>query len=356
MVGLPITTLLQISSARGYPLLGLGLRGKQVNEASGFRLTKRLVSRLPQGPVSFSHAFAVAALAVAIASLIRYLINPLVTGVPFITMFPAVMAASMFGGAYGGLMTAVLGGAIAAYVWLPPQNSFALTAQSWMVLATFFLASILIIAVAQLVHLLIRALRQAESRSELIAGEMKHRVSNLLQMTNALARQTFKDVDHSQRRVFSQRLNSMSAVLRMSDPVSKRDLKGVLQAVLGPISERFAMRGPEVDVSPELAIKLALLFNELATNATKYGALSADKGRVHIEWRRDENTLYLQWKETGGPPVEPPRTRGFGSQLIEAILNADEGESIMDFAPAGLICSVRILLVVAGPKVFGNMH
>lgn len=315
-----------------------------MNEASGFRLTKRFVSHLPQGPVSFSRALSSAVLAVSIGTSIRYLIDPLVAGVPFITMFPAVVAACMFGGILGGVIAAALGGAVAAYAWLPPLNSWALTTQSWIVLATFVLAAALIIAVAGLVHLLIRALRQAESRSELIANEMKHRVSNLLQMTDALARQTFKEVDKEPQRAFSQRLNAMSAVLRMSDPVSSRDLKALLQAALGPVSaDRFVMSGPEVDVSPEKAIKLALLFNELVTNATKYGALSTDEGRVHIEWKRDQRTIYLQWRETGGPPVTPPQRRGFGSHLIEAVLNSEEGNSALDFQPAGLVCSVSIL-------------
>ncbi|MDK4743556.1 HWE histidine kinase domain-containing protein [Rhizobium sp. CNPSo 3464] len=311
-----------------------------MNEASNFRLTKRFASYLPRGPVPLPRIIMIAISAVGIASLLRYLMEPAIAGLPFITMFAAVMVASTFGGVYCGLLTTIFAATVSAYAWLPAFNSFALTQQSWIGLAVFLLASALIIAIAHLMHLLVRALRQAESQSDLIAREMKHRISNLLQMTDVLAKQTFKEVDQAQRQVFSQRLLAMAAVLRMSDPVSNRDLRALLRAVLEPVSQnRITLTGPHVEIPPEQAVKLALVFNELMTNSIKYGSLSAD-GRVNIEWRREADAINLHWKEVGGPVVKVPKQRGFGSQLIERVLGSDEGQATIEFQSNGVACHV----------------
>ncbi|MEF0943938.1 sensor histidine kinase [Rhizobium sp. BR 362] len=311
-----------------------------MNEASNFRLTKRFASYLPRGPVPLSRTIIIAVSAVGIASLLRYLMEPAIAGLPFITMFPAVMLASTFGGVYCGLLTTILAATVSAYAWLPALNSFALTQQSWIGLTVFLLASALIIATAHLMHLLVRALRQAEEQSDLIAREMKHRISNLLQMTDSLAKRTFKDIGQAQLQVFSQRLLAMATVLRMSDPVSNRNLRELLEAVFGSVSlDRISLSGPHVAVRPELAVKLALVFNELLTNSIKYGSLSAN-GSVTIEWRQDENAVHLYWKEIDGPLVKVPEQRGFGSQLIERVLGPGEGEAMIEFEPNGVVCHI----------------
>ncbi len=84
--------------------------------------------------------------------------------------------------------------------------------------------------------------------------------------------------------------------------------------------DRFALDGPEMDISPQATLSLSLLLHELATNALKYGALSAAAGKVRIAWRTEEGsapTLVLDWDESGGPAVAAPKGRGgFGSKLI----------------------------------------
>jgi CheY-like chemotaxis protein len=87
--------------------------------------------------------------------------------------------------------------------------------------------------------------------------------------------------------------------------------------------------------------------HELATNAAKYGALSADSGSVTVEWRTDVDRDQLQicWTERGGPPVQPPESGGFGRLLLERALAADLGGEVeMNFAAAGLTCTIRIPL------------
>ena len=108
------------------------------------------------------------------------------------------------------------------------------------------------------------------------------------------------------------------------------------------------MRGSDVAVDDRSATPLALLFHELATNATKYGALSVPEGVVTVAWcvgRRasGEPSFSLRWREHGGPPAAPPARKEFGSRLIERGLPVQLGRGgavAMDFAPEGLRCRI----------------
>jgi two-component sensor histidine kinase len=120
--------------------------------------------------------------------------------------------------------------------------------------------------------------------------------------------------------------------------------------------ERFALSGPPVWIAPRAALALALALHELGTNAAKYGALSRDGGRVSIAWREAPgDRLVVEWKEKGGPPVEPPARRGFGSRLIERGLAGDLGGTArLAFEPDGLRCTIEAALdAVRGEESFG---
>jgi two-component sensor histidine kinase len=90
-----------------------------------------------------------------------------------------------------------------------------------------------------------------------------------------------------------------------------------------------------------------MALHELATNATKYGALSNEAGQVRIVWERLEGDLpkrfRLCWKESGGPPVNPPKQKGFGSLLIERAIQNQLGQAQLDFDRNGLVCSMEVL-------------
>lgn len=93
-----------------------------------------------------------------------------------------------------------------------------------------------------------------------------------------------------------------------------------------------------------------MALQELATNAVKYGALSNDTGEIWIQWMLDHTKapprLYLRWEESGGPPVQAPKRRGFGTRLIERSLALDlEGDARIEFAPTGVVCTVDAPLI-----------
>jgi two-component sensor histidine kinase len=87
------------------------------------------------------------------------------------------------------------------------------------------------------------------------------------------------------------------------------------------VDGRTQIDGPTVVLKPELAQAIAVALHELATNAAKYGALSAAKGRVRVEWSRAaDGQLVLRCTETGGPPVNPPTRKGFGTTVVESMI------------------------------------
>ena len=131
------------------------------------------------------------------------------------------------------------------------------------------------------------------------------------------------------------------------------ELKDVIGRVLQPYllnaPERLRMSGPRVPLSPRLAVVLAMIVHEIATNAAKYGALSNDAGKITLDWEViSENAtskLRLVWTETGGPHVSAPIQRGFGSRLIERSARDQlGGEATVDFLPHGVVYTVTCRL------------
>jgi two-component sensor histidine kinase len=125
-------------------------------------------------------------------------------------------------------------------------------------------------------------------------------------------------------------------------------LKQLLLQAFAPYGEdRLEAFGPEFFVKPEAARHLILLIHELVTNAAKYGSLSRLSGHVWVEWHAEEETIILNWNESGGPSIDLPKGAGFGSQLAAACLKAVSGIMQQDFAPDGFSCSIRFKGTVA---------
>jgi PAS domain S-box-containing protein len=204
-------------------------------------------------------------------------------------------------------------------------------------------------------HAIGRDMTQAkrdEAHLRLLVDELNHRVKNTLAIVQGIAQQTFKaDVDPVvARRAFEGRLAALSEAHNLLTrehwgPVSMRQIIGDAVAPHGMVGIRFALDGPDLPIAPKTAISLALAIHELATNAVKHGALSQPEGSVAIAWSKVDSAegprLALSWTERGGPPVATPSRRGFGTRMIERGLAAELGGKVhIDFAPAGLVCTV----------------
>jgi two-component sensor histidine kinase/PAS domain-containing protein len=163
--------------------------------------------------------------------------------------------------------------------------------------------------------------KAAEQQKHLLMKELSHRVSNTFAVVQAIAFQSLRGLNPEKLEAFQNRLIALSrsheVLLRTN--WESTDIHELVRSVLRLDTEghQFDTSGPDVEVGPQAALSLSLLLHELTTNATKYGALSVENGRVILRWDVAETTLFLAWREAGGPPSVPPSRRGFGSVLIE---------------------------------------
>jgi two-component sensor histidine kinase len=196
--------------------------------------------------------------------------------------------------------------------------------------------------------------RRTEAEKELLLKEIQHRIRNTLTTVQVIARQTFRHASPDERRAFGARLQALAGAHDLLTRANwdQAAMTEVVQNALAPFwdrnGERFEISGPEVSLKAAKSLLLAMILHELGTNASKYGALSNDSGRVALSWDLADSAeparLSLEWRESGGPLVEPPRRKGFGSTLITRALESGEGKALVDFAPTGVV--YRLLLTL----------
>jgi PAS domain S-box-containing protein len=195
--------------------------------------------------------------------------------------------------------------------------------------------------------------RRAEDHQRLLVNELNHRVKNTLAIVQGLAQQTFKPTSSPEeaRLSFDARLAALAAAHNLLTRQSwesaylEETLLTAIEATAGPRASQVELRGPQVKLTPQTSVSVAMAAHELCTNAVKYGALSTDTGRVTVEWSIAEASgelrLHLEWTESGGPPVAPPMRRGFGSKLIERGLASElRGTCNIEFLRTGVRCTL----------------
>ena len=308
---------------------------------------QRFVRALPQRPLPIAGQAALAGACVAAGALVHWALEPALTGVPFITFFPAVLVASVLGGFRSGAIALALSAVVAEYLWLEPYRSFDLASSNWVALVVFLAMGGIVVIGAHLLQVAVAMARESEARAGLVAREMQHRIGNKLALVQAVARLSARHartLDEFQE-LFSARLRALSESQSVvgPDPDLPTDLHTLLQVVLRPFDEqRISFSGPAVGVKHKDRPMLALLVHELGTNAVKHGALSTPSGRVLLAWSFLEPGVRLEWREIGGPPVAPPSRTGFGTSLANAAFSSDRGEVSLDYQPDGLRCAIRL--------------
>jgi two-component sensor histidine kinase len=177
-------------------------------------------------------------------------------------------------------------------------------------------------------------------------AEVDHRARNLLSVIEAQIRQTARHSGskHDLAQKLSGRVHALASAhdLLSAENWKEVDVRSLVEREILPFSgeEQAGVHGESIRVEPKVAMSLAVVLHELATNAAKYGAWSVPEGRVDISWTRigrPQPALQLSWTESGGPPVKTPSRKGFGTTLIERSLPHELGGSVsLEFLPEGV--------------------
>jgi two-component system, chemotaxis family, CheB/CheR fusion protein len=199
--------------------------------------------------------------------------------------------------------------------------------------------------------------KHAETHRTLLLHELSHRVKNALASVQSLAMETLRTTPTPEafREAFVARLIALS---NTHDLLTQGEWQGaslgdVLEAelapYLGPGQTRWTASGANIQLQPKMALALGMAFHELATNAAKYGALSVATGHIDVSWRNEKSEsgrrLHLSWIESGGPTVEKPLRKGFGSRLIADGLAFElDGDASVEYDPAGVRSTVDVPL------------
>ena len=199
--------------------------------------------------------------------------------------------------------------------------------------------------------------KQAEEANELLAGEMSHRVKNLIAIAGALTTMTSRSAETKEdmARELTHRLTALGRAHDLVRPVPGQletaallgDLLSVLLTPyddLGAFSGRIRVSVPRMAIGEAAATNLALVLHELATNSVKHGALSVDTGLLDVACLIDDGIASIVWTERGGPQVTAPAaSKGFGSQLLKRIITHHfNGTVLYEWAQDGLVATLRL--------------
>jgi two-component sensor histidine kinase len=293
----------------------------------------------------FSIGFAASCLALATAARLGLsLIRPDVFFTPY---FPAVFFATAFGGYRIGVATAIVGGTLGMTVSFgeAPVDFARL-----MLLVIYLIVCGLTIwgvehyrSVAAQQREISKRLMQEEQYRKLVVEEFQHRLKNKLSTIHAVIHLVLQDQPQIWAGI-DQRLRALSAADDLIARVDGTgcDIKDLLLSELGPYGHvRFTLNGNPLFLPAKLAVSLALIFHELATNAGKYGAFSSTRGVLQVSWFVSDDRLNITWDETEGPAIETVGEAGFGTKLLKSALTPFDGKTEVAFLRTGVHCTMQ---------------
>ncbi|MET3898584.1 two-component sensor histidine kinase [Devosia sp. UYZn731] len=184
---------------------------------------------------------------------------------------------------------------------------------------------------------------ELQTHQTLLRNELNHRLKNILSIVQSIAAQSFRGAGtlEAARTLIESRVAALGRAqdILVASSVESATLGDIVRDATAPHDpdRRISGQGDDVRLGAKTALLFALTLHELATNATKYGALSTPGGRVDLTWMTNQGELVIEWREIGGPPVNTPSRRGFGTHLIEGALAAQVGgRAMLDYKPGGM--------------------
>ncbi len=293
----------------------------------------------------FSIGFAASCVALSTAA--RWGLSLIRPDVFFTPYFPAVFFATALGGFRVGIATALVGGTLGLTVNFSDATAdFARLA----LLAIYLIVCGITIwgvehyrSIVSRQQQISKSLIQEEEYRKLVIEELQHRLKNKLSTIHAVLHQILKDKPQIWASI-DPRIRALSATDDLIARVdgSGCDIKDLLLSELGPYGHvRFTLNGNPLFLPAKLAVSLALIFHELATNAGKYGAFSSARGLLQVSWSVSDDRLNITWDETEGPPVGTIGEAGFGTKLLNSALRPFDGKTEIAFLKTGVHCTMQ---------------
>jgi PAS domain S-box-containing protein len=198
--------------------------------------------------------------------------------------------------------------------------------------------------------------KMTEERQTLLMREIDHRARNALAVAQAIVNLTEADTVEAYKAAVQGRIDALTRT--HSQLAASRwdgaDLKAIVAEEIQPFaptgSSRISMSGKSVRLKPAQAQTLGLILHELATNASRYGALSHADGSLKVSWRESDDRVTLNWRELGGQNVMEPGRKGFGTGLLERLINDFEGQLTRNWHSDGLAVSITMRTQEGAPK------
>jgi len=285
---------------------------------------------------------------VAIATTVRIilgLISP--DSAVFAPYYAAILVAALVGGAMAGGVAALLGGLAAYWLFEPREWSVApFVVEQLVSFILFSTSSLVIIWAAESYRVLLQRVREEEARRQIFNHELAHRIRNTMASVQAIVSQTLRGQRDLLDKV-SARIQALGVThdLLIRSEWNGASLREILVREFVPYDpSRFQMIGEDVRCPSAIAVSLALVFHELATNAMKYGAISTPEGRVIISWKIIDDRLDFEWRELGGPEPCSLAHEGFGMRLLRTSLKQFDGSVDMRFEPTGVRLKMSLML------------
>jgi PAS domain S-box-containing protein len=190
--------------------------------------------------------------------------------------------------------------------------------------------------------------KRNQEKISALAREAEHRSKNMLANVQAVVNLSQANSPEELKKVIEGRIKALANVhsLFVQTRWIGAELSTIASQELAAYSSRenrVRIDGPQMLLEPAAAQAVAIALHELATNAAKYGSLSAAGGKVDLNWPHEaDGQLKLRWTETGGPPVQAPTRKGFGSRIIEQMITQLKGTTHFDWRPEGLVCEIAL--------------